>query len=56
MKTRMHLLINLRRGSYERVPITSDTYRDRYLDHAYLILPVQETFQDECGQQVVKEK
>jgi arylsulfatase A-like enzyme len=42
VKTRIPLLVNLRTDPYERAPITSNTYWDWYLDHAYLMLPAQE--------------
>ena len=36
---RIPLLFNLRRDPYERATITSNTYWDWYLDHAFLLLP-----------------
>ena len=36
---RLPLLFNLRRDPYERSNITSNTYWDWYLDHAFLLLP-----------------
>ncbi|WNM57537.1 arylsulfatase [Candidatus Nitrospira allomarina] len=42
VKTRIPLLINLRMDPYERAPITSNTYWDWYIDHAYLLLPAQD--------------
>ncbi|MFZ1748267.1 MAG: arylsulfatase [Nitrospirales bacterium] len=41
VKTRIPLLINLRMDPYERAPITSNTYWDWYIDHAYLLIPAQ---------------
>ncbi|MCD4730120.1 MAG: arylsulfatase [Bacteroidales bacterium] len=50
---RIPLLYNLRRDPYEFATITSNTYWDWYLDHAFLLLPASEyvgnfigTFQD----------
>ena len=50
---RMPLLYNLRRDPYEFATITSNTYYDWYLDHAFLLLPASgyvgkfiETFKD----------
>jgi hypothetical protein len=34
-------LFNLRADPYERADITSNTYWDWYIDHAYLIVPAQ---------------
>ncbi len=42
VKTRIPLLFNLRMDPYERANITSNTYWDWYLDHAFLMLPAQE--------------
>lgn len=36
---RMPLLFNLRRDPYERSNLTSNTYWDWYLDHAFMLLP-----------------
>jgi len=38
---RVPLILNLRRDPYERAPITSNTYYDWLLDHAYLLVPAQ---------------
>jgi arylsulfatase A-like enzyme len=50
---RVPLMFNLRRDPYERAEITSNTYYDWLLDHAYLLVPAQayvgrflETFQE----------
>lgn len=50
---RVPLMFNLRRDPYERASITSNTYYDWVLDHAYLLVPAQtyvgrflSTFQD----------
>jgi arylsulfatase len=40
--TRIPWLFNLRLDPYERATITSNTYWDWYLDHAYLLLPAQD--------------
>jgi arylsulfatase A-like enzyme len=42
VKTRAPLMINLRTDPYERAPITSNTYWDWSLDHAYLLVPAQQ--------------
>lgn len=39
---RIPLLFNLRRDPYERANVTSNTYWDWYLDHAFLLLPAAE--------------
>jgi arylsulfatase A-like enzyme len=39
---RVPLMLNLRRDPYERAPITSNTYYDWLIDHAYLMVPAQE--------------
>jgi arylsulfatase len=41
VKTRIPWLYNLRTDPYEKAPITSNTYWDWYLDHAFLMLPAQ---------------
>jgi arylsulfatase len=41
VKTRIPWLYNLRTDPYERATITSNTCWDWYLDHAYIMLPVQ---------------
>jgi arylsulfatase len=41
VKTRIPLLFNLRADPYERASITSNTYWDWYLDHVYLLVPMQ---------------
>ena len=38
---RVPLMLNLRRDPWERAPITSNTYYDWLLDHAYLLVPAQ---------------
>jgi arylsulfatase len=38
---RVPLIENLRRDPYERAEITSNTYYDWLLDHAYLLVPAQ---------------
>ncbi len=38
---RVPLILNLRRDPYERAPLTSNTYYDWLLDHAYLLVPAQ---------------
>jgi arylsulfatase A-like enzyme len=38
---RVPLMFNLRRDPYERAEITSNTYYDWLLDHAYLLVPAQ---------------
>jgi arylsulfatase A-like enzyme len=38
---RVPLMFNLRRDPYERASITSNTYYDWLLDHAYLLVPAQ---------------
>jgi len=39
---RLPWLFNLRTDPYERATITSNTYWDWYLDHAFLLLPAQD--------------
>ena len=39
---RLPLVFNLRRDPYERGQITSNTYYDWVLDHAFLLVPAQE--------------
>jgi len=39
---RVPLLFNLRTDPYERADITSNTYYDWFLDHAYLLVPAQD--------------
>jgi arylsulfatase len=41
VKTRIPWLFNLRTDPYERASITSNTYWDWYLDHAFLLVPAQ---------------
>ncbi len=41
VKTRIPWLFNLRMDPYERASITSNTYWDWYIDHAFLLLPAQ---------------
>ena len=38
---RLPLILNLRRDPYERAPVTSNTYYDWLLDHAFLLVPAQ---------------
>jgi arylsulfatase len=38
---RVPFIFNLRRDPYERATITSNTYYDWLLDHAYLLVPAQ---------------
>jgi arylsulfatase len=38
---RLPLVLNLRRDPYEQAPITSNTYYDWLLDHAFLVIPAQ---------------
>jgi len=38
---RVPLIFNLRRDPYERASVTSNTYYDWLLDHAYLLVPAQ---------------
>ncbi len=38
---RVPLIFNLRLDPYERATITSNTYYDWFLDHAFIALPVQ---------------
>ncbi len=38
---RVPLIFNLRRDPYERAPITSNTYYDWQLDHAFMLVPAQ---------------
>lgn len=40
-KLRVPLIINLRTNPYERAPITSNTYYDWLMDHAFLLVPAQ---------------
>jgi arylsulfatase A-like enzyme len=42
VKTRLPWLYNLRTDPYEKATITSNTYWDWYIDHAFLMYPVQE--------------
>ena len=39
---RLPLIFNLRRDPYERAQLTSNTYYDWMLDHAFLLVPAQE--------------
>ena len=38
---RVPLMFNLRRDPYERAQVTSNTYYDWLIDHAYLMVPAQ---------------
>ncbi len=42
VQTRIPWIYNLRTDPYERASITSNTYWDWWLDHAFLLLPAQE--------------
>jgi arylsulfatase len=39
---RLPIILNLRRDPYEFAPITSNTYYDWLLDHAFLLIPAQD--------------
>lgn len=39
---RLPLMLNLRRDPYEMAPVTSNTYYDWLLDHAFLLVPAQD--------------
>ncbi|MCB1729765.1 MAG: arylsulfatase, partial [Halieaceae bacterium] len=39
---RLPLMFNLRRDPYERAQLTSNTYYDFLIDHAYLLVPAQD--------------
>jgi arylsulfatase len=39
---RLPMIFNLRRDPYEFAPITSNTYYDWMLDHAFMLVPVQD--------------
>ncbi len=41
VKTRVPWLFNLRTDPYERASVTSNTYWDWWLDHAFLLIPAQ---------------
>jgi arylsulfatase len=41
VNTRIPWLYNLRTDPYERATITSNTYWDWWLDHAFLLIPAQ---------------
>ena len=41
VNTRLPWLFNLRTDPYERASITSNTYWDWWLDHAFLLVPAQ---------------
>ena len=41
VQTRIPWLFNLRTDPYERASITSNTYWDCWLDHAFLLVPAQ---------------
>lgn len=43
---RLPLMLNLRRDPYEFATITSNTYYDWLLDHAFLLVPAQEIVGD----------
>jgi arylsulfatase len=42
VKTRIPWLYNLRDDPFERADITSNTYWDWYMDHAFLLVPAQQ--------------
>ncbi len=42
MHLRVRKLFNLRLDPYELAHVTSNTYRDWYMDHAYLLVPAQQ--------------
>ena len=42
VKTRVPWIFNLRTDPYERASITSNTYWDWWMDHAFLFVPAQE--------------
>lgn len=46
VQTRMPWLFNLRTDPYEKASITSNTYWDWYLDHAFLLVPAQDVVGD----------
>ena len=53
IQLRIPIILNLRRDPYEFATITSNTYYDWLLDHAFLLVPAQDivgnflmTFQD----------
>jgi arylsulfatase len=41
VKLRLPKMFNLRRDPYERADITSNTYYDWCLDHAFMVVPAQ---------------
>jgi len=43
---RLPIILNLRRDPYEFAPITSNTYYDWLLDHAFLLVPAQDIVGD----------
>lgn len=43
---RLPIILNLRRDPYEFAPITSNTYYDWVLDHAFLLVPAQDIVGD----------
>jgi arylsulfatase len=49
VKTRIPWLYNLRTDPYEKATVTSNTYWDWYLDHAFLMLPTQKFVGDFLG-------
>ncbi len=42
MHLRVRKLFNLRLDPHERADVTSNTYWDWYMDHAYLLVPAQQ--------------
>lgn len=46
VSTRLPWLFNLRTDPYEKASITSNTYWDWYLDHAFLLVPAQDVVGD----------
>jgi hypothetical protein len=46
VNTRIPWLYNLRTDPFERATITSNTYWDWYMDHAFIIMPTQTIVQE----------
>ncbi len=46
VNTRIPWIYNLRTDPFERATITSNTYWDWYLDHAFMIMPAQAMVQE----------
>lgn len=49
VKTRLPYIYNLRTDPYEHASVTSNSYWDWYLDHAYLLIPSQKVVGDFLG-------